>query len=109
MRARWRNWGCDGLPSGSARRWADADTLAETFAGPPAAQIARGKPSWRPGAAWLVGLSFALWTTCGWSQTGPGYALRFDGTNSFVQGPAAQVFNAFPLTVTAWIRSSMRR
>ncbi len=35
-----------------------------------------------------------------------GTALRLDGTNAFAQITAGAAFNAFPLTVTAWVRTT---
>ena len=35
----------------------------------------------------------------------PGSALHFDGTNSYVNIPHAAALDAFPLTITAWIRT----
>jgi hypothetical protein len=34
-----------------------------------------------------------------------GSALRYDGTNCFVQLSSSAAFNSFPLTVTAWVRT----
>ncbi|EEF58887.1 LamG domain-containing protein [Pedosphaera parvula] len=39
------------------------------------------------------------------AQAGSGTALRYDGTNSYVQLSSSAAFNAFPLTVTAWVRT----
>ena len=36
---------------------------------------------------------------------GAGTALRFNGTNSFVNFPATSSINPFPLTVSTWFRS----
>lgn len=38
-------------------------------------------------------------------RANPGSALRYDGTNSFVQLSSSAAFNSFPLTVTAWVRT----
>ena len=40
------------------------------------------------------------------AQVGPGNALRFDGTNTYLTIPHAAAQDAFPLTTTAWIRTT---
>ncbi len=40
------------------------------------------------------------------AQPGPGYALRFDRTNSYVAVPQAVGLNSFPFTVMAWVQTS---
>ena len=39
------------------------------------------------------------------AHANPGTALRFNGTNSFVSIPHNSTLNAFPLTLTAWVRT----
>jgi hypothetical protein len=40
------------------------------------------------------------------AQPGAGNCLRFNGTNGFVSVPHNAALNAYPLTVTAWVRTS---
>ena len=40
------------------------------------------------------------------AQADPGTALRFNGTNGYVSVPHAAALDAFPLTITAWIRTA---
>jgi Concanavalin A-like lectin/glucanases superfamily/FG-GAP repeat/Malectin domain len=40
------------------------------------------------------------------AQPGPGYALRFNDTTSYVSVPHTSGLNAFPLTVMAWVKTS---
>jgi len=63
-----------------------------------------------------VGLRKQGQVVCGWvlgfllaisaQAVSPGTALRFDGVNGYVQVASAPALNAFPLTVTAWFRST---
>ena len=39
------------------------------------------------------------------SQVTPGTSLRFNGTNGFVSVPHNTALNAFPLTITAWVKT----
>ncbi|MEP6663109.1 MAG: LamG domain-containing protein, partial [Verrucomicrobiota bacterium] len=40
-----------------------------------------------------------------WAQADSGSALRFNGTNSYVSIAHASTLNAFPLTITAWVKT----
>jgi len=40
------------------------------------------------------------------AQVSPGTALRFDGANGYVDAGNNASFNAFPLTISAWIRTT---
>src|SRR5882762_812657 len=40
------------------------------------------------------------------AQPGPGYALRFDGSGSYVAVPHTTALNAFPLTAMAWVNTT---
>ena len=42
----------------------------------------------------------------GGARAEAGTALRFDGTNAFAQITGGAAFNSFPLTVTAWVRTT---
>ena len=53
----------------------------------------------------LVGL-LLLVAASAESQVAPGNGLRFNGTNGYVSVPHDAALNAFPLTVTAWVRTS---
>ena len=39
------------------------------------------------------------------AQVTPGSCLRFNGTNRYVSVPHAAALNAFPLTITAWVKT----
>jgi hypothetical protein len=39
------------------------------------------------------------------AQADPGTALHFNGTNSYVSVPHSPALNAYPLTITAWVRT----
>src|SRR6185503_18767069 len=41
-----------------------------------------------------------------WSQVTPGNCLRYNGTNGYASVPHDAALNAYPLTITAWIRTS---
>ena len=40
------------------------------------------------------------------AQPGPGYALRFNNTSSYVAVPQAVGLNSFPFTVMAWVQTT---
>ena len=40
------------------------------------------------------------------AQPGPGFSLRFDDTGNYAGVPHTAELNAFPLTVTAWVKTS---
>ena len=40
------------------------------------------------------------------AQSGPGFALQFNGTNNYVSVAHNTALNAYPLTITAWIKTS---
>ena len=61
----------------------------------------------RAGAFWLPALS--LWlvlAATAHAQPGPGFALRFADTASYVAVPQAVGLNSFPFTVMTWVQTS---
>jgi len=51
-------------------------------------------------------LTASLWllvAAAAHAQPGPGFALRFNDTNSYVVVPHTAGLNHFPFTVTAWV------
>jgi len=46
-----------------------------------------------------------LGAVLGFSQVSPGNCLRFNGTNGYVSVPHDPALNAYPLTITAWVRT----
>jgi microcystin-dependent protein len=44
--------------------------------------------------------------TCADAAGGPGNALHLDGVDDYVTVPAGNSLNAYPITVTAWVRTS---
>ena len=53
---------------------------------------------------WVMSLVASLQPAC--AQGSAGSALRFDGTNGYVSVPHSAVFNSYPFTATAWIRTT---
>ncbi len=51
-------------------------------------------------------LSLCLFASSLVAQVSPGNALHFDGTNGYVSVAHNTAFNAYPLTVTAWFRTT---
>ncbi len=61
----------------------------------------------RAGIPWLPALSVWLFlATVAHAQPGPGFALRFNNTSSYVAVPQAVGLNSFPFTVMAWVNTS---
>jgi hypothetical protein len=57
-------------------------------------------------AAPIAASCLALLAPFAGAQISPGSALRFDGTNGYVSVAHTNAFNAYPLTATAWIRTT---
>ncbi len=55
---------------------------------------------------WFAALIFILAQANERLQAGPGSALQFDGVNGYVEVTNNPNLNLFPLTVTAWIRTT---
>gem|GEM_PF-2133992 len=57
---------------------------------------------------WLLALGLAVngLVSSAKAQGGPGFALQFNGTNNYVTVPHNAAFNAYPLTITAWVKTS---
>lgn len=58
------------------------------------------------GAARLFAGLIAWVALAGHAMADPGSALRFEGTNGYVEVPHHASLNAYPLTVTAWFRTT---
>jgi hypothetical protein len=59
------------------------------------------------GAYWLPALSLWLFLAAlAHAQPGPGYALNFNNTASYVAVPQAVGLNSFPFTVMAWVHTT---
>ncbi len=56
----------------------------------------------------IVALAAIAWFGSARAENSSGYALNFDGTNSFVEVGHASALNAFPLTVTMWLNTTDR-
>jgi hypothetical protein len=53
-----------------------------------------------------VSLVFCLLAPAVFGQVGPGNALSFDGTNTYLSVAHASALNMYPLTATAWVRTT---
>src|SRR5690349_12501177 len=58
-----------------------------------------------PMCYWLAALCGVLLGPRVCAQAEAGTALRFNGTNSYVSIPHNAALNAYPLTITAWVKT----